>query len=95
MPLIRRLPKRGFSNVQYCENYNIVNVDSLSEKFEEGAEVGPETLAEAGLLHKKDWKVKLLGEGQISKPLTVRVHKASKSAIDKITSVGGKIELIT
>ena len=91
-PLARRLPKRGFTNFNRKE-YAIVNVASLN-KFEDGTEVTPELLIECGLVKKELDGIKILGEGELEKKLTVKANKFSKSAIDTIEQAGGKAEVI-
>jgi len=94
IPLVLRLPfKRGFTNI-FKEHFHIINVDSL-EGFEPGATITPEVLVEAGLVRDTKRKVKLLGDGAISKPLTVRVHRWSQSAQQKVEAAGGTIERLT
>src|SRR6266568_3038710 len=89
-PLTRRTPKaKGFKNPFRIE-YTVINLDGLDD-FEPGSEVTPETLRARGLVHKHGL-VKVLGRGEISKPLTVRVHAFSKSAAEAIRSAGGTIE---
>ncbi len=92
MPLYRRLPKRGFTNIWGTE-YSIINVSDLN-KFEAGTVVTPELLKEAGLLKQVKDGVKVLGEGNLEKNITVQAHKFSKTAIEKIESAGGKAEVI-
>ncbi len=92
-PLHRRLPKRGFKNINH-KVYAIVNVKTLEEKFEEGEVVTPEVLLERGIIKKLLDGVKILGDGEITKPLTVKAHAFSKSAREKIEKVGGKVEVI-
>lgn len=92
MPLTRRLPKRGFTNI-FKKEYAIVNL-SLLDNFEDGTVVTPELLIEKGIIKKVKDGVKILGSGDLSKKLTVKAHKFSKSAIDKIESIGGKAEVI-
>ena len=92
MPLQRRIPKRGFTNI-FKKEFSIINVDDL-RKFPAGSEVGPLDFIGAGLLRKVRYGVKLLANGEISQPVTVRVHKASASAIQRIEAAGGKVELI-
>jgi large subunit ribosomal protein L15 len=92
MPLQRRLPKRGFTNI-FKEQYNIINIKDLIA-FEANAILDKEILNQAGLIRHAISGVKLLGDGEITKPLTIRVHKISKPAREKIEAVGGKIELI-
>ena len=93
MPLLRRIPKSGFSNKQFRTVYEWTNVSILDKHFENGAEVTPETLV-SGRLIKKGELVKVLGDGEITKKLNVRVHAFSKSAKEKIEKAGGKAELI-
>ncbi|HZK33855.1 MAG TPA: 50S ribosomal protein L15 [Bacillota bacterium] len=92
MPLIRRLPKRGFTNI-FAKVYSIVNLKDL-EVFEADTTVTPELLKEAGLIKKLNDNVKVLGEGDLSKKLTVQAHKFSKSAQEKIEALGGRAEVI-
>ncbi len=92
MPLQRRIPKRGFTNI-FKKEFSIVNLDDL-QRFPAGSEVGPLDLTSVGLLKKIPYGVKLLGNGEITQSLTVRVHKASASAVQKIEAAGGKVELI-
>jgi large subunit ribosomal protein L15 len=92
MPLQRRIPKRGFTNI-FKKEFSIINLDDLS-KFPAGSEVGPLDFVGAGLIRKVRYGVKLLGNGEISQPVTVRVHKASASAIQRLEAAGGKVELI-
>ncbi|ADL68020.1 50S ribosomal protein L15 [Thermoanaerobacterium thermosaccharolyticum] len=92
MPLTRRLPKRGFTNI-FKKEYAIVNL-SLLDNFEDGTVVTPELLIEKGIIKKIKDGVKILGSGDLNKKLTVKAHKFSKSAVDKIESVGGKAEVI-
>ncbi|MDR9755181.1 MAG: 50S ribosomal protein L15 [Thermacetogeniaceae bacterium] len=92
MPLIRRLPKRGFTNI-FKEEVAIVNVKDLS-RFSEGAVVTPELMYDEGLVKKLGVKIKLLGKGDLDRPLTVKVHKVSKAAAEKVTAAGGKVEVI-
>jgi large subunit ribosomal protein L15 len=93
MPLQRRLPKRGFHN-PFRIAPAIVNLDQL-ERFPDGSEVTPETMAERGLLRGKGRTVKVLGDGTLSKALTIKAHGFSAKAKEKIEAVGGKAELIS
>ncbi len=93
MPLIRRIPKRGFNNRAFAEEYSIINVGKLSAVFPNGGEITPEDLLKKGLV-KKHTKVKLLGNGEVSVAFKIKVHKASKSAVEKVKSAGGEVELI-
>ena len=90
MPLIRRVPKRGFRHVRSVETI-IVNVTTLS-RFPAGTEVTPEFLAEKGLARSHDARVKILGEGEIAHALKVKAHAFSESARKKITQAGGSAE---
>ncbi len=92
MPLIRRLPKRGFTRI-FKEEYNIVNIRSLEEKFNDNEEVTPSTLKQKGLI-KKDLPIKILGSGEITKKLKVTVAGFSKSAREKILKAGGSVEVL-
>lgn len=92
MPMTRRLPKRGFTNI-FRKEYTVINVSDLEERFEKGAEVTIESLFESGLIKKVLDGVKVLGEGELTKPLTVKVQKVSKTAAEKITAAGGKVEV--
>jgi large subunit ribosomal protein L15 len=94
MPLFRRLPKRGFSNYKFATCYQIVNVSQL-EKFDEGAAVGIEQLSDAGLINGLKRKVKILGDGELTKKLEVTAHKFSKTAEQKIVGCGGTAKQIT
>jgi large subunit ribosomal protein L15 len=92
MPLQRRIPKRGFTNI-FRKEYAIINVKDLN-CFDEGAVVTVDLLREAGLVNKVTAGVKLLGDGELEKKLTVQVHKCSRQAEEKLTAKGGKIEVI-
>ena len=93
LPLFRRLPKRGFSNAMFKKEYAAINVSDLN-KFEDGAVVTPELLKEMGLLKKQLAGVKVLGNGNLDKKITVKANAFSKSAIEKIETKGGKAEVI-
>ncbi|MDQ7007006.1 MAG: 50S ribosomal protein L15 [Acidobacteriota bacterium] len=93
MPLVRRVPKRGFTNI-FREDYAEVNVGRLG-RFDSGAEVTPEALVDKGLLRRSETlRIKLLGKGEIDRPLTVHVHKVSAGARSKIEGAGGKVVII-
>lgn len=93
MPLQRRLPKRGFTNI-FKEKYRIVNVGALADAFKSGEAVTPETLHSKGLIKGKTGLIKVLGDGEIKIPLTVKANVFSKSAEDKIKAAGGAAEVI-
>jgi large subunit ribosomal protein L15 len=92
MPLYRRLPKRGFTNI-FAKQYSCINVDRLNV-FEDGTEVTQELLVEKRIIRKIHDGVKILGNGNLEKNLTVKVSKFSKAAAEKITAAGGKVEVI-
>jgi len=93
MPLHRRLPKRGFSNYPFRKRYALVNIRDLG-KFAADSVVDPATLMEAGLVRKLYDGVKILGDGDLGVPLTIRAHRFSKSAVAKIEAAGGKAETV-
>ncbi|MBD9098871.1 50S ribosomal protein L15 [bacterium] len=93
LPLYRRLPKRGFSNYPFKKEYAVINLSDLNV-FENGTVVTPALLKERGIVKKQLSGIKVLGEGQLEKKLTVQAHKFSKSAIDKINESGSKAEVI-
>jgi len=90
MPLQRRLPKRGFTNI-YKKEYTIVNLSDL-DRFDGGTRVDREVLLAAGLINKRDISIKVLANGDITKSLTVAVDKVSGSARQKIEAAGGTVE---
>ncbi len=94
MPLFRRLPKRGFSNYKFASRYETVNISQL-ERFDDNSEVGIERLSEAGLINGLKSRVKILGNGELTKKLQVTAHKFSKSAEHKITASGGTTKTIS
>ena len=93
MPLHRRVPKRGFHN-PFRTEYAVVNLDALAERFEAGTVVTPELLRERGLIHGTGNRIKVLARGDIAKKLTVRAHKFSGKAAEKIAAAGGAAEAI-
>ena len=93
MPLYRRLPKRGFNNARFATNYAIVNVSDL-DVFEDGAVVDAAALVESGLVNDQCDGIKILGNGEISKKLTVHAAAFSQSAKEKIEAAGGKAEVM-
>lgn len=92
IPLYRKLPKRGFTNI-FATQYAELNVEVLNQ-FDDGTEITPELLKSVGILKKQLDGVKILGNGEIEKKLTVKAHKFSKSAVEKIEAAGGKAEVI-
>ena len=93
MPLHRRIPKRGFHN-EFRTEYAVVNLDTLAERFDAGTVITPELLREQGLIRSKGQKIKVLARGDISKKLTVRAHKFSGKAAEKIAAAGGATEVL-
>jgi large subunit ribosomal protein L15 len=92
MPLYRRLPKRGFTNI-FAKEYSALNIDRLNV-FEDGTVVTPELLLEMRIVKKAKNGVKILGNGELQKKLTVKAAKFSKVAIEKIEAAGGKVEVV-
>jgi large subunit ribosomal protein L15 len=94
MPLFRRLPKRGFTNI-FAKEFAVINIEDLN-RFAEDTVVTPELLISEGLVKKAKVKdgIKVLGDGELAKKLTVKAHKFSKTAVEKIEAAGGKVEVI-
>lgn len=92
-PLFRRIPKRGFSNARFKIVYAIINLSDLNN-FEDGAVVTLELLREMGLVKKELSGLKVLGNGELTKKITVKAHKFSDTALEKIEKMGGKAEVI-
>lgn len=92
MPLQRRLPKRGFTNI-FKKQYTVININDLN-RFAPDSSLDMEVLKKAGLFKKVRDGVKLLGNGEISHPVVIKVHKVSRTAQEKIEAAGGKVEVI-
>ena len=92
-PLFRRLPKRGFSNYEFKTTYATINVSDL-KRFENGTLVSPALLKEVGLVKNQLDGIKVLGNGELNKKLTVQAHKFSETAVEKIEKSGSKIEVM-
>ncbi len=92
MPLIRRVPKKGFKN-RFRVEYLAINLKRL-DGYKDGEEVNPESLYEKGIINKKNILVKILGEGNIKKKLTIKANAFSKTAKEKIQKAGGKVEVV-
>ncbi|MBA5851747.1 50S ribosomal protein L15 [Clostridium sp. cel8] len=92
MPLFRRIPKRGFTNI-FAKEYSHINVERLNI-FEDGTEVTPQLLLEKGIIKKSKDGLKVLGNGELNKKLTVKAAKFTKAAAEKIEAAGGKVEVI-
>jgi large subunit ribosomal protein L15 len=93
-PLYRRLPKRGFNNKEFETKYACINVEDLDKFFKDGDEVTPEILKERGIIKKGLSGIKVLGNGNVSKKLTVKAQRFTSSAITKIENAGGNTEVI-
>ena len=94
MPLIRRMPKRGFTNAPFRRLFHVVNIKQLEIRFEDGATVTSDSLAEAGLIRDTSLPLKVLGEGTLSRKLDVTAAKFSASARTKIEQAGGTITIV-
>ena len=92
MPLQRRVPKRGFTNI-FKKSYAVVNLRDL-ERFPPDSEIGPEAFLKSGLVKNLRAGIKLLAKGTLTRPLTIRVHFASASAVRSVEAAGGRVELI-
>jgi len=93
-PLYRRVPKRGFNNARFRDEYATINLSDLNKFFEDGDTVTPEILKEKGIIKKQLCGIKVLGNGELEKKLTIQAHRFSSSAVTKIESAGGKAEVI-
>ena len=93
MPLHRRVPKRGFHN-RFRVEYVVVNLDTIADRFEAGVEVTPELLHERGLVSGREPLVKVLARGEIGKAFTIRAHRFSAKAAEKIAAAGGQVQVI-
>ena len=95
MPLTRRLPKRGFKNAYFKKAYSVVNIKTLEERFEDGAIVNAEVLKSMGIISKiEEYGLKVLGDGELTKKLTVQASKFTESAAQKIQNAGGTVEVL-
>jgi large subunit ribosomal protein L15 len=93
-PLYRRVPKRGFKNTKFRTEFATINLSELNKFFNDGDVVSPELLKEKGIIKKQLDGVKVLGNGELEKKLTIRANRFSSSAVTKIESAGGKAEVI-
>ena len=93
-PLYRRLPKRGFNNAQFRTEFATINLSDLNKHFNDGDVVTPELLKEKGIIKKQLCGIKVLGNGELEKKLTIKANRFSSSAVTKIESAGGKAEVI-
>jgi large subunit ribosomal protein L15 len=92
-PLTRRLPKRGFTNMNRKE-FAIINLETLNTMFEDGAEVSPTILKDRKIVKQQLSGIKVLGQGKLEKKLVVKAHKFSKSAVEAIEAAGGSVEVL-
>ena len=93
-PLYRRIPKRGFNNARFAIKYATINLSDLDKLFKDGEVVSPESLKEKGIIKKQLAGIKVLGNGELTKKLTVKANRFSSSAVTKIQNAGGKTEVI-
>ncbi len=93
-PLYRRIPKRGFSNARFRTEFATINLSDLNKYFNDGDVVTPELLKEKGIIKQQLCGVKVLGNGELEKKITVKANRFSSSAVTKIESAGGKAEVI-
>ena len=93
-PLYRRIPKRGFNNKRFRNEFATINLEDLNKFFKDGDVVTPEILKERGIIKKSLCGIKVLGTGSLDKKLTVKAHRFSSKAVTKIEEAGGKAEVI-
>ena len=91
MPIVRRLPMKGFNNARFRREYAILNVQDLELHFEGGVEVSPEAAKSIGIMKKRDTHLKILGKGEVKKAFTVKAHRFSGTAREKIEKAGGTV----
>lgn len=94
MPLIRRVPKRGFNNARFARRIAEINLDTLEKVFSDGDQITPEVLQERGLLKRTYDELKILGDGELTKKLSVSAHRFSRSAKEKIEKAGGSVTVL-
>ncbi|MBE0535881.1 MAG: 50S ribosomal protein L15 [Phycisphaerae bacterium] len=94
MPLFRRMPKRGFNNANFAKRYEIVNVAQLEKFFSDGAVIDVQQLVAANLIDNAGSRVKILGDGELTKKLEVVAHKFSRAAEQKISDCGGTVKIV-
>ncbi|MEE9403854.1 MAG: 50S ribosomal protein L15 [Algisphaera sp.] len=93
IPLFKRYPKRGFSNANFMTHYSVVNLEAIEARFKAGEEVNAETLVKVGLIRDTKLPVKVLGEGELTKKLTIVAKAFSKTASEKIAAAGGEAKV--
>jgi len=94
MPLFRRLPKRGFNNYNFARRYEIVNVSQLENRFDDGMTIDIQDLVKVGLVDNIKSKVKILGDGELTKKFSISAQKFSKTAEQKISGCGGVAKVV-
>lgn len=94
MPLLKRVPKRGFSNARFKKDYAIINLTTLETRFADGAEITPERALENGAIKKLKDGMKVLGKGELTKKFSIKTNEISASAKEKIIAAGGTVEVI-
>lgn len=94
MPIYRRIPKRGFSNARFQTRYSVVNIGDLEERFESGDVVNRQTLIETRLVRHDRDPIKILGDGELTKKLTVEATRFSKTAVERIEANGGEVRVV-
>jgi len=94
MPLIRRVPKRGFNNARFARRIAEINLNILEKSFSDGDVITPQVLEERGLLNRVYDELKVLGDGELTKKLTVSAHRFSRSAKEKIEKAGGQVQIL-
>jgi large subunit ribosomal protein L15 len=92
MPLHRRIPKRGFCNI-FKKEYEVINIKDL-QRFEGTSQIDVEILKKSGLIKSERNLIKLLGDGEVTFPLNIKVHRATRTAVEKVESSGGKVEFL-
>ncbi|MCH7526556.1 MAG: 50S ribosomal protein L15 [Planctomycetes bacterium] len=95
MPLARRLPKRGFNNAVFTTRYTVVNVGDLQDRFDSKTVINADSLVEVGLVRNRNLGIKILGQGDLSKKLTVEADRFSKQAVEKIAAAGGEARVVS
>lgn len=93
-PLLRRIPKRGFNNAYFKKSYTVVNLSVLENLFSNGDTVSPDNLVRLGVVKDKNLPVKILGQGELTKSLTIKAHAASVQAANAVKKAGGTLEII-
>lgn len=93
LPLVRRIPKRGFNN-KFALTVVSINLGQIAEVFDAGDEINPKTLQERGVIKRRFDEIKVLGDGEVTKPLAITAHRFSQSALDKLAAIGGTATVV-